>query len=575
MNRQTALYQEYQLKSIRDDSKTNMKLLRYQATTGGKYIEHLKEAMNCQIKTGRNRFILIADNTPCGYQAATMLIGRIIQQDMKTELPIPYEDEFEQELNELLLDFEDPVEYEEKTYDMGRDILIGNANVFASGSLGFEQQDPFTLQRQMTAIDKISKASNLLLHCNPNVQDKEEVIEGIVSLLDQRGNIFLLIPKNGVSSCFVEHLVFQYEFKVLFIKAPSLTQLHSLFLDLASEAGLTIKQDVDIKEVIQRLKLYRNKNFWEKDLELLIAATKEKVENGRQVGREELKPYYYNGEEKPGEEQLMELIGQEEVKKAILSVTALMKYKLKQREKNENNEKFYHHLCFAGPPGTGKTEFARITARIFSMCGLSNGKYKEVSKESLTAPYLGQTSPMIDKLFQEVSGGVLFIDEAGSLVTDDRDSYTKEAISALVRHMENEPDTTVIMATYSDEMERLLSSDPGLRSRITRVIQFQPYSKEELWKIFCYMAKKEHLYVDEDAKAEVYNYISVCSSNNKDFGNAREMRKLLQAAEAELAERNINSEVISKQDVKNAGDGLLGSGVYRLPSIGFAIPVSR
>lgn len=575
----TTLYQEYQCKTIPGEAMTRIKILSHPITIGQKHMEHLKEVMICPVKTEKNRFILIADNMHCGYQAATLLLYRILQLDKTTEIALPDEDDLDRELNELLLDFNDPADYEDKAYDSSRDILIENADVFSTSGTGFEQQEPMAVQRQMISLDRISKAANLLLHCNRNIQDKEEVLEGITNHLEGCDNMFLLIPRNNVSNHFVEHLVFQYGFKVCTIKEPSLAQLHSLFLDLAPEAGLVIKEEVQIKDVIQKLKCYRTAFFWEKDLERLILAVKQKV-NEKQAGKEDFNLYYYNGEKKSGEEQLRELIGQEKAKEDILRITALMRYTMKLREKYEDKTEFYHNFCFAGPPGTGKTQMARIAAKILEEYGISNGKYKEVSKEHLTAGYLGQTPIKIAKLFDEVRGGVLFIDEAGSLVTDDRDSYTKEAISALVRHMENDSSTTVILATYQDEMDRLLSSDPGLKSRITRVINFQPYSQEEFWKIFCFMAGKNHLTVDKDAQEEVYRYINLCADNNPGFGNAREMRKLLQASMEELSIRSQLStealeEVITGQDVKKAGAGLIRKENYRLPTIGFSIPVSQ
>jgi ATPase family associated with various cellular activities (AAA). len=212
---------------------------------------------------------------------------------------------------------------------------------------------------------------------------------------------------------------------------------------------------------------------------------------------------------------LNKLIGQNDVKDQILRLVASFKLANALNEKYGTDTSIYKHMAFAGPPGTGKTQIARITARLFHEHGLSNGIFLEVGRNDLVAGYLGQTAMKVSKIFEKAKGGVIFIDEAGSLVLNSQDNYTKEAITTLIRFMENNPDTTVILATYPDEMERLLDSDRGFRSRIAKVIEFLPYTDDELWEIFKLMAADRHHTVEDAAKGIVLGYIEALKKAKK------------------------------------------------------------
>ena len=140
--------------------------------------------------------------------------------------------------------------------------------------------------------------------------------------------------------------------------------------------------------------------------------------------------------------------------------------------------------------------------------------------------YVGHTAAQLQKIFEKADGGVLFIDEASFLLEDDR--FVKEAVIELVRFMELYPQTTVIFATYPKEAEALLECDPGLASRIYQTISFENYSKEQLWEIAKVMAKKYEFEIAEECKDILEEYLEKLSKN-ENYGNAREVRKLLQA----------------------------------------------
>lgn len=575
-------YQKYQSRLIQCDGATYAKILSHDVASGAKHIEHLREAVEHPINKESNRFILVSDTVFAGYQAATILIQRFISADIEAEASDCYqaEESFDDDLEalaEIIEEFDEEEDKDESSYSSKLDILIGYAETFDLQSDEISIQNPMAVQRQMVMAGLIRKAENLLLHCSKGDQDKEQIIDNIINQLDISKNIFLLLPSDQVSNRFIEQMIFQYDFKLINIHEPSMQQLVNIFQELIKEKELQLEDNVDIEHIIRNLKSYRTNLFWEKDIERLVTKAKIKA-LGRKAAIDDFSLYYHNRMRLSGEEQLYRLIGQKEVKEAILRMTALAKLTRHQNEKYKDKIEFYHNYGFAGAPGTGKTVMARIVAQIFHENGLSNGVYMEVSKEDLVGGYLGQTNLKISKLLKRVSGGVLFIDEAGSLVTDDRDIYAKEAISALVRHMENNPSTTIILATYGDEMERLLNMDHGLKSRITRVVEFLSYSNDELWSILNHMASEQHISLEIAAKEEVLRYIEDCrKEEGESFGNAREMRKLLQAAKEELAMRcfsgrNSNDELLTANDIGKAVKGLSRKTQQVPMTIGFAIP---
>ncbi|MBO4991584.1 MAG: AAA family ATPase, partial [Firmicutes bacterium] len=221
---------------------------------------------------------------------------------------------------------------------------------------------------------------------------------------------------------------------------------------------------------------------------------------------------------------------------------------------------------------------ARAMAACMTEQGLSNGVFLEVGREQLLGRYLGETSLKVTQVFQKAQGGVLFIDEAGALVGGDGDSYGREAISAIVRHMENERETTVILATYPEEMEALMEENEGLRSRIGRMISFPDYDEEQLTEIFVSMAKSRGYQLEKNCE-EILRRFFRKAMRSQQFGGGREVRRLLERTEGQLANYVMTHTVKRDQlrlltncAIEEAAEDLLGEGKekeVRRP-IGFA-----
>ena len=151
-------------------------------------------------------------------------------------------------------------------------------------------------------------------------------------------------------------------------------------------------------------------------------------------------------------------------------------------------------MIFLGNPGTGKTTVARMVGKILKALGiLKKGQFIEATRESLVAEYVGQTAPKTRKKVEEALDGILFIDEAYSLASQQGVSghdFGQEAINTLVPILENYRDRlVVIFAGYTHEMQHLLSANPGIKSRIAKIIEFPDYTGDEMLQIFLYYCR--------------------------------------------------------------------------------------
>ena len=186
------------------------------------------------------------------------------------------------------------------------------------------------------------------------------------------------------------------------------------------------------------------------------------------------------------------------------------------------------HLVFTGNPGTGKTMMARMMARIYRSLGiLSKGQLVEVDRSGLVAGYVGQTALKTQKVIEKAMGGVLFIDEAYALNGKSENDFGQEAIDTILKAMEDHrDDLVVIVAGYTELMDRFIHSNPGLESRFNRFLLFEDYTPEEMFEIFKMRCGKGYVLAPE-AEPLVRDYIAE-ESADPSFGNARGVRNLFE-----------------------------------------------
>ena len=210
------------------------------------------------------------------------------------------------------------------------------------------------------------------------------------------------------------------------------------------------------------------------------------------------------------------------------------------------------HLVFTGNPGTGKTTVARIISRIYKQIGvLSKGQLVEVDRSGLVAGYVGQTALKTQEKINQALGGVLFIDEAYSL-SQENDAFGQEAIDTILKAMEDHrDDLVVIVAGYTDPMEKFINSNPGLKSRFNKYIEFPDYSVDELEEIFNMNLKKYEYEVEEEAKKHIRQMISTRKLTRlENFANAREIRNLFEEIVTNQARRIAKLENPTAEDIR-------------------------
>ena len=251
-------------------------------------------------------------------------------------------------------------------------------------------------------------------------------------------------------------------------------------------------------------------------------------------------------------DQLQRLIGLKNAKDVMKKALNYFKVQKMFADKGLKNEQPSMHMVFTGNPGTAKTTVARLFAEIMKENGLlSRGEIVEVGRADLVGKYVGHTAPLVKSAFARAKGGVLFIDEAYSLVDDRNGLFGDEAINTIVQEMENNrKDTIVIFAGYPDKMEGFLNKNPGLRSRIAFHIPFEDYNASQLCEIAELIANEKGYCIEQNAK-EKLSGIFDAASKSSDFGNGRYARKIIEKAKMAQADRLINMEFekITEEDV--------------------------
>ena len=267
-----------------------------------------------------------------------------------------------------------------------------------------------------------------------------------------------------------------------------------------------------------------------------------------------------DGQEQPPEdldkllEELDSLVGLTQIKKDVRSLSNLIKVRKLRQAQELKVPELSLHMVFTGNPGTGKTTVARLLARLYRSIGvLSTGTLLEVDRAGLVAGYVGQTALKTMEAVKKARGGILFVDEAYSLVPDGSgtNDFGQEAISTILKAMEDmREELVVIVAGYPEPMERFISSNPGLESRFGKYFHFEDYTGEELMRIFESLCRKNKYELEPEAETfcrDMFN--ALYQDRDENFGNARDVRNIFERSVANQANRLAAMEAPTKEDL--------------------------
>ena len=252
-------------------------------------------------------------------------------------------------------------------------------------------------------------------------------------------------------------------------------------------------------------------------------------------------------------DELNSLVGLENVKKEVNSLVNLMRVSRMRKERGMKATPVSLHLVFTGNPGTGKTTVARLLAGLYREIGvLSRGQLVEVDRSGLVAGYIGQTAIKTQEKVREALGGILFIDEAYTLVKEGND-FGQEAIDTILKAMEdNREDFLIIVAGYPEQMDQFLDSNPGLRSRFNKIIEFEDYDGEELTDIFRLLCKNSGYTLTAATRKYVSEYFEDYYQKTRDqetSDNGRAVRNFFEKAVVNQANRLASKKTISDKEL--------------------------
>ena len=252
-------------------------------------------------------------------------------------------------------------------------------------------------------------------------------------------------------------------------------------------------------------------------------------------------------------EELDRLTGLAGVKKSLSNLINVIRIRKIREDMGLSQTGMSMHLVFSGNPGTGKTTVARLLAKIYKALGVvSEGQLIEVDRAGLVEGYVGQTAQKTQEVIDKALGGVLFIDEAYTLTNNkENGDYGQEAVDTLLKRMEDDRDKfVVIVAGYTEPMEEFLESNPGLRSRFSKFIEFADYSPEELYTIYLSMCKAQDYHVAENAQERLKEHFrKIVEEKDTNFANAREVRNFFERCVERQANRLVEEDDFDRANI--------------------------
>lgn len=352
----------------------------------------------------------------------------------------------------------------------------------------------------------------------------------------------------------------------------ALSDLEEKLSKITSSSSNTISISVEAKAKIESIKSFDDGFIVAKDIansQLNVDLKPQRESNEPAVSTQEPKA----SEIRPLSELLSRmdgLVGLEDVKHSIKSLINTHQANHMRVAQGMTKIPIGLHCVFTGSPGTGKTTVARSVADMYNAIGLlPTNKVVEVDRASLVAGYVGQTAIRVQEVINQAIGGVLFIDEAYSLSLDTGTGFGDEAISTLVKAMEdNRENLAVIVAGYRDPMKSFIDSNQGLKSRFQNVIHFPDYTQSELSQIFMNLCTTNEMNISNAGSAKLKKYLADVNPTGE-HGNARFIRNLFEKMFANLSNRAALDGVMEIDELKEFTDLDVPTAEPRKASLGF------
>ena len=340
---------------------------------------------------------------------------------------------------------------------------------------------------------------------------------------------YIWIHPNQMQMPWVQDLLMDLQCDVLKIRAPKTEYYEEIVSYLLDGEPYKLAEDISSGLLVRMIQKRRGVRFKEEDIawHLQRAVEQANINHPKKRILEASDFKNLNLSEKKSLDKLNEMVGISNIKEMVSEVAALVHEEMN----NKNLGVLHKNMLFLGNPGTGKTTCSELLADIMAEAGDTNAVFISATRKDLIGEYVGQTAPKVARKFEEARGGGLFVDEAGFMIDRLSGGYVDEAIKEFVRYMELYPDVTVIFAMYPHEAKEFLLLDAGITSRISRFVDFKDYSDEELSQIAKEMLAKKGYQLETKAEEAVKEYMGILrKEQKKQFGNAREVRRLIESA---------------------------------------------
>lgn len=360
------------------------------------------------------------------------------------------------------------------------------------------------------------------------------------------GKCLIFICVDGLSDNCIKRLEFENDAVLLAINGMGMPYYEASLAEVCKENQVELDESVSPEDLILGLRRYRGENFGVRDIRTALekAMHMASFDSRSELRREDFK--FMEEEMRDICEEWQDIVGLERPKELVSRFITSTVYNLRRYGVNGLGK--HKSLAFAGNPGVGKSEVIKRMSKICARKGVTNGKIVFANKSSIVGKCVGHTAGKVKKLFDDARGGILVFDEAGCLLVED--TFTKEALTEITRYMELYPDVMCIFASYKDSITSLLEAEPGLCSRISRVVEFEDYSEDELYEILEKMLKRDG-YELEASREPFYRYVSLQKQKSENnWGNARLSRNVCVKIQ-EIVAVDASSTGINPADVRS------------------------